>query len=642
MQSLLPEEAYVFNYIVKFGSFGSRFNVHNLITRFPFLRYVIPSEEIERICQTLVRKEFINFASSNDHTTFVIQLDRKNIPPPKYEELNIFMIHTYRSILERIPLSEFQPLNDHRINDPNLMSFSQLLAQGDWKWWDNVCNISLQYNKLLNENASINNFIEYICNKLKLTNCSIDGTESIMEKWLQEKVVCFTTEIEKITSWRDIRPCIFLVQGSLVLQKYNYLHAAINKMQNGGITAFLLFTIGDPDTQTRYILDAMSNVVIIYPEDLKKIALDRSLANTFRTIVKERSQLSSISPYRFEGPVPPDFFFGRESEISEILTKKTANYAIYGNRKIGKTSLLKKLQAIYQATPTSVVIYLDCQEGINSEAILSKKICEKLDLQVCKELSEFPEIIKKLGLEIIVLLDEIDCLLEKTDAKQLLGMFRALCNEGYMRFIVAGYMKLHKMSMDRQNPLYNFINSMRLEFLSDERAMELASKPMQNLGVVYEQSDSTVKQLLFYSSTNPSFIQMMCHQLVLLLDKDKRRIIRIEDIETVFSGKVFQEYVDGLFFVNLSLLEQLIVAQNLLTKYFDEALIFNKLEQAGLELSIEKVYNALQNLELIFLFEKNGPKYKYTYSQFPTIFKAQHDVEFLIKQLVEEIKRTMT
>jgi hypothetical protein len=639
---LTDKELILYYFANQYQAKSSDFTIRDLLASFTFIKYLIPMDEIDKICNLFLKKRvFIEKAQSP--LTYTISKEIKIDAILNSEDLKEFMINNYKDIINRIPLAEFDRLDKKRAENPIIASFSGLLVPSMHDWWAGVLEMSIKYNNVLERNGSIKNFIDYIGQAFELNKYYIENIDVAQQSWHEKGYAYFRAEIDRITPWKNIEPCIIIIRADSYIKNQQTINEIENKKRLNQVIIFIPIILGEIDETLKTILVNTQNKAFLTPLDLKDIALKKSMKDAFREIIRKRIELHLISPYQVQGFVPPGFFFGRKNEIDMILTHKTANYAIYGNRRVGKTSLLKKLEDIYRKDVNHKVIYIDCKKGIYHQSELIKELCDDLNFPLCESATDLAKLIGNMNSKITLLLDEIDDLLMNENPNEIFGVFRALSNTGVLRVIFAGYIYLYKLSMDLNSPMYNFANPIKLGFLSETHAIELAQNPMLSLGVQYEEGISTVKRLLFYSSYNPDLIQMMCNQLVLILDKEHRRIIEHNDIINVFNGNEFQEHVDGIFFDNLKPLEQLIILQNLLVEPFGENLIFNKLEEAGLGLPFDEILNALQNLVLMFIFEKVGTKYKYTYERFPGIFKKRHDPDLFIPRLIKQIQnKTIT
>lgn len=140
------------------------------------------------------------------------------------------------------------------------------------------------------------------------------------------------------------------------------------------------------------------------------------------------------SPFIYNNPVINEYFFNRDKLIEDILDytflkKDLGNIWLYGERQVGKTSLLKHLEAkcknnnLKTYTEKEVkLIYFDCQ-GIHDKENTLNEIAFKinLDLQLINTTkafdlfnSVFEKILEK-NIYIVLLLDEFDSLLSYYD-----------------------------------------------------------------------------------------------------------------------------------------------------------------------------------------------------------------------------------
>ena len=136
---------------------------------------------------------------------------------------------------------------------------------------------------------------------------------------------------------------------------------------------------------------------------------------------------------------------------------------------------------------------------------------------------------------------------------------------------------------------------------------------------------------------HPNLIQIMCDELVKLMDKKGERTITSEHITEVFRSNTFTEYVHDIFFKNAPRLSQLIILLNLLEKPFPEKNIYEKIIKQCPRISLRKINQALEELVLRFILNKKGTMYSYFYSRFPEIMKRQHNIDILIEKLTEEL-----
>ena len=635
------EEGILICYASEYKKIGNSFTFASLRLRFPFFKYLMDNSEYSNLFESLFKKgAFIKILEGTEESYSlapdVTELGTLN------RGYRLKYIQSFRqSILDRIPLEEFAELEMAESNDPTISIFSNQLALGGKDWWKHIVSMSSSYVSALIGDKQLISFVKHLSSELeiKIDLMPIDEINA-QESWLQNGFMHFKGGIDDLTPWKSLHPCIFLIKASMInTQMRDAILSVQHRMLSEDQTvAYIYFVLESPDTIARQIIDAQTEIVKIYLGDLKKIMLADSLKKVFRDYVKSQIDIRLISPYQTKGPVSANFFFGRDHEIRTIVSNRDANYAIYGSRRIGKTSLLKKLHQII--SNQSDTVFVDC-EGTRTIQALCMDLSKKMGLTECKSLDELSASVKDRKKRFVVFLDEFDAVLNDKNANEILQTFRALSNEGYLRFIATGYKQLHKMSVDLKSPMYNFMNAIRLGFLSEKEAKELAFYPMLTLEVNYDKSDSALKTLIFFASSHPNLVQVMCHELVLLVSKEKKKLITEADIKKVYEGQAFANYVDEIFFDanNLSKLEKLIVLTFLRQTPFREEEIYQSIKEACPFLDILEVSSALDNLVLSFVMEKNGTWYKYPYDKLPDIIRHNHNVDSFISSFKDELKR---
>jgi hypothetical protein len=71
--------------------------------------------------------------------------------------------------------------------------------------------------------------------------------------------------------------------------------------------------------------------------------------------------LTFLSPFTLSGPVPFNRFFGRESELRQIIDGiGSTSFALVGGRRIGKSSILHRLHEYELPLKDFYSLYLDC------------------------------------------------------------------------------------------------------------------------------------------------------------------------------------------------------------------------------------------------------------------------------------------
>ena len=252
----------------------------------------------------------------------------------------------------------------------------------------------------------------------------------------------------------------------------------------------------------------------------------------------------SFNPYVIgESIRQPENFFGRKRLIQSILDGiHHNNYVIFGERRIGKTSLLMQLShhllELNRDEPTYffVPVYVNLQ-GIRAEDLFSSLmqrivqsmsiIRESLNLAWLNESNydhlSFDEdlglIVAKLekqesgkDIRIVLLMDEMDQLFdfEAIVHERLRSCFQTT-NGAHLKVVMAG-VSVNRLANTRTSPWYNiFSDEIQINPLDENSARQLVEEPVRG----YYIFDTEALQLvLLYSDLKPQEIQRLCNYSV--------------------------------------------------------------------------------------------------------------------------------
>jgi len=112
--------------------------------------------------------------------------------------------------------------------------------------------------------------------------------------------------------------------------------------------------------------------VILDAADQRSILTTSSFTSALLDLVCKQLPISSLAPYQISAPVEGTGFFGRQSEISNVLGHSETNFTIAGVRRIGKTSLLRevKRQMLEQGEDPRRTVWLDCSTLSDSDQFI--------------------------------------------------------------------------------------------------------------------------------------------------------------------------------------------------------------------------------------------------------------------------------
>jgi hypothetical protein len=253
-------------------------------------------------------------------------------------------------------------------------------------------------------------------------------------------------------------------------------------------------------------------------------------------------------------------FVGRQDVfafIQENLGGPTGENVLIlvGERRMGKTSLLQQLPA--HLSEGYVSVFLDGQAlGIEggmaglfydialeiSEVLAGQEIAleppalgeleEKLSLAFEKQfLSQVGE---ALGERVLLLLfDEFEELEMRVRSGELsptvFPYLRHLMQHSEnVAFIFAGTHRLEELTADYWSILFNIALYKRVGFLDLEAAQRLIVEPVQSYDLLYD--DLAIDKMLRVTAGHPYFLQLLCHALVNLHNRERLNYITIQDV----------------------------------------------------------------------------------------------------------------
>src|SRR5215813_13918043 len=155
------------------------------------------------------------------------------------------------------------------------------------------------------------------------------------------------------------------------------LDTIVTQLQIAGATEFFVLLVVVPsgnetgreaDEVRRLVADSVYryDFVVLDRQALASIVAHNSSRRLVEIILEQGMELSNLSPYVVKGPVPGKMFFGREKEIRTISQGLlSGDYAIVGGRRIGKSSILQRVNELLNNDPRYQPRYFDCEENFD-------------------------------------------------------------------------------------------------------------------------------------------------------------------------------------------------------------------------------------------------------------------------------------
>ncbi len=274
----------------------------------------------------------------------------------------------------------------------------------------------------------------------------------------------------------------------------------------------------------------------------------------------------ALSPYVSGRPAVGGRFFGRSTQLRQILPEDS-NCTILGNRRIGKTSLLKEIKERLKLKGfrTAEVYGATCH---TTEDFVVKLLAELGEFQKQQQViknpyhaTSLPRWLKQIAVKepVAVFVDELDHILD-FDAQQdytLMNMLREIFESNEQcRVFFAGFRRVMSEREMVGSPLFNFTRPIDLGGFSQDETYEMVAKPLSHLGIDLAGSDLS---LSIYQTTagHPEQIQIWCAEVIRLYEEDGHipDIKRLSD--KVLDSTEYKQKVFGAFLSNTNPIEAL-------------------------------------------------------------------------------------
>lgn len=290
-------------------------------------------------------------------------------------------------------------------------------------------------------------------------------------------------------------------------------------------------------------------------------AAGAALFLAWRAQQRRRRRQRRFNPYVAGGPIFDEaLFFGREALIQRVLqTVHNNSLLLYGERRIGKTSLLHQLLSRLETLDDPAIafypVYIDLQGTPEARlfATLADAIHEAL-APVLGEAARTPALarpggyshhelvqelhgwIKELSrqspreVKLVLLVDEIDELnhYDPRVNQSLRSLFMKRFSQN-LAAVVAG-VGIRKQWEKEGSPWYNFFEELAVEPLADDAALRLVLEPCRG---TFRFEEAAARRIVEDSGGRPFLIQRRCLALLQRLHEQGRSTVTLADVEAV-------------------------------------------------------------------------------------------------------------
>lgn len=368
----------------------------------------------------------------------------------------------------------------------------------------------------------------------------------------------------------------------------------------------------------------------------------------------------SLSPYVSGRPAVGGRFFGRSSVLKRVLPSKVS-VTIVGNRRIGKTSLLKEIKERLklQNVRTAEVYGATC--GSTKDVVY--KILQGLDLfrearhilseeQPVKNLPSYvhniPDTDKR---SVAIFIDELDHILD-FDVKQNYEVMHLLRStfDGHesCRIFLAGFRKVMELKQSVNAPPFNFTKLVELPLFTREETSEMVNRPLSHLGI--DVSSTGLPEAIYRDTGgHPELIQIHCAEIVRFMETHGRVPSGEDLLANVFNTEEYKQKVLGTFLANTNPHEELLCyllmenAERMgqAEQYeFGPQEVDKVLNKKKINLGIREINDIITNLKVsgvIALVAGRMDKYRFSSPQLVN-YCVSLKLEFCIKKTLERLK----
>ena len=369
---------------------------------------------------------------------------------------------------------------------------------------------------------------------------------------------------QAISSLNRVITEIALVQGSYSQQTRSLaLNRIIGKLID------ILFVEADQQAAT---LPSAEEALILFIV-LKWADISASIAGTVGTVTITQP---IPNPYIIGDPVIGKRFVGREDILRELQSMwsgdNLSSVVLYGHRRMGKTSILRNLEAYLP--PNVSVIYINLQRLATVTSLaevlltMAEEIAQTLAIDAPEEekISQHPEMYfnryldrlmrqilpEKAKTGLIIALDEFEIIEDLIEANTLprnfLGYLRSLVQSSpRLAFVFAGLHTLEEMTADYFHPFFGSVYPIPVSFLSPESTRVILANPVgEDEDFPLDYTPSALDKIYQLTHGQPYLVQLIGFHLVRFYNKQVFELQRPQDIR--FQVEDVEKAIDAEFF----------------------------------------------------------------------------------------------
>lgn len=354
-------------------------------------------------------------------------------------------------------------------------------------------------------------------------------------------------------------------------------------------------------------------------------------------------------------------FLGRDSLVDRI-SNGGDNYAIYGGRRIGKSSVMKAIEQRLQKRGYRIISLSLEGEKEFGDTYISNRLMQLLTPDSKNSLKEAIVSLMDLDpeLKLAFSIDEIDRYIQTNSERQTLIETLRTCSDTYgnrFRVIIAGFMGLYDCLHGRGPYSTNsdpwmrmFTDNHELENLSPANAETIVREGFVSiLGWKFE-NQAIPQRIVERTGGHPAFVQAFCLKLLERIRLRGDQTILLCDVEAVFDDPdpiySFMSYVRQTFGLNLDPVSNYLILWLSLEdsdkKGFTMDNIRNIANQSSVEIPDDCLMRSLELLKVTSVIrERMTDVFDFTVPDYPMILNKLGTTSHM-DELEKRLKTTFT
>jgi hypothetical protein len=431
--------------------------------------------------------------------------------------------------------------------------------------------IDLLITQFLQKCISINTYYcrEYLYN-------SFQEIKSIIKKEIEKSPYVLPTELDidktekKYPFFKNAKNSISLIISNtgegyannveLKIKKYNENEISFSDtVKYLGDIQFNSIVVNFPYESIKEYKTIKIEFDIVWTSNNKEEILTKEIIFESQKTIFNWDDYSTLTPYNLEPVETNSELIGRDNilqSLVKMLNKPLGSAYVYGQRRVGKTSIVKTL---LNSVVSEDILIIYIEAGDWNDASDANKSMDNLGIKICKKIkrsknkfnsveipdfngsfnkiSDFLDDISDIDqdFKVLIILDEFDrissTLYERGDiGKSFVLTLRSISNRPQFGFILVGGEKMEYILSPWQE--FNKFSPIRVDYFSRERDWEdfrqLVKKPVEN---ILEITDKAINKLFEETNGNPYFTKKICMELYTLMTSNRDNHVTEKEAE---------------------------------------------------------------------------------------------------------------